>query len=161
MNNTISPPEALIKCDLIVMAKFFEFIRKAGFESFEQYFQFTMDESAKNELISLSEKDISQIINYLNEYLVDDDSSWTDNFNPFKSTNSFTFVYLYKSAQRNCEDFPFANWDLISRHGKIALGKAFKQFVVKTEESAEKGDWYITMDGINMSNAALYKLIKK
>lgn len=161
MNNSTSTPKALIECDLVLMAQFYEFIRKAGYESFEQYFQYTMDESAKNELISLSEKEISQIINYLNEYLLDDDSTWIDDFNPYKSTNSFTFVYLYKSAQKHSSDFPFVDWDRISRHGKIALGKAFKQYVLKTEVSAEKGEWYIKMDGMNMSSAALYKLVQK
>lgn len=161
MNNNIAGPKALLECDLVVLAQFYEFIKKNGFESFEDYFKFTIDESAKNELISLSESEISKIINYLNRYLMDDDSTWIENFNPFKSANSFTFAYLYKSAQSHCDDFPFASWDLISRHGKIALGKAFKQFVLKTENAAEKGEWYIKMDGFNMSNAALYKLILK
>lgn len=161
MNNSISNPKALLECDLVVLAQFFDFIKKAGFENFEEYFQFTMDESAKNELITLSKMDISQIINYLSEYLLDGDSSWTDNFNPFKSTNSFTFVYLYKSAQKNDENFPFADWNLISRHSKITLGKEFKEFVQKTEEIAEKDEWYIKKDGLNMSSAALYKLIQK
>lgn len=49
----------------------------------------------------------------------------------------------------------------ISRHGRIALGKAFKQEILENAKKTKDGDFYIKIKDKTMSNSALYQLYKK
>jgi len=89
-----------------------------------------------------------------------DDESWELGESYFKSKH-FTFVYAYKTLKSVDPDFPYPNWDRISKSSRILLGRTFKKKVLEAAEKVNNDEFFINLKDELLSNAALYDIRQK
>lgn len=149
-----------LECDLEILSDLSKLMRSKGFESIEDFFRYLLDENIKSELKDLSSDEINEMITYLIDGITDNES-WESGDNYFNCERPFTFMNAYKALKDCDSEFPYSDWDQISRHGRIALGKAFKQRILDDAKQKKVGEFYIELKDKTISNSALYQLYKK
>lgn len=155
--HNITGLKATLECDLNILSDLSKLIDSKGFNSADEFFKHLLDENMKNELIDLSFNKINEISEYLITGILHNES-WEGGVTYFNSNRPFTFMHAYKTLKECDSEFPYPDWDKISRHGRIALGKAFKQGILENAKQTKSGNLYIKLKDKTMNNAALYQL---
>lgn len=147
------------ECDIETGSALVHAAKSKGYESINEYFQYLVDENAKNQLHDFSNNEIDEVVQYLMEGILDDES-WELGESYFKS-KPFTFVYAYKTLKSVDPDFPYPNWDRISKSSRILLGRTFKKKVLEAAEKVNYDEFFINLKDELLSNAALYDIRQK